>query len=59
MIKNPSAMQETWVGSQHRDDPLEKEMATYLSVLAWETPWAERIPWEIPWKNLIFESKLG
>ena len=58
-IKNPLAMQETWVGSQRWDDPLEKEMATHSSVLAWETPWAEIIPWEIPWKNSIFESKLG
>ena len=43
-IKNPPAMQETWVGSQRWDDPLEKEMATHSSVLAWETPWTEEEP---------------
>ena len=34
-------MQETQVGSLGQEDPLEKEMATHSSVLAWEIPWAE------------------
>ena len=34
-------MQETWVWSLRQEDPLEKEMATHLSVLAWEIPWME------------------
>ena len=34
-------MQETWVPSPGREDPLEKEMATRSSVLAWEIPWTE------------------
>ena len=34
-------MQETWVGSLDWEDPLEKEMATHSSILAWEIPWAE------------------
>ena len=34
-------MQETWVQSLGQEDPLEKEMATHSSVLAWEIPWAE------------------
>ena len=34
-------MQEMWVGSLGREDPLEKEMAIYSSVLAWEIPWTE------------------
>ena len=33
------AMQETWVQSLGREDPLEKEMATYSSILAWRIPW--------------------
>ena len=33
--------QETWVRSLGRDDLLEKEMATYSSILAWEIPWTE------------------
>ena len=34
-------MQETWVPSLGRDDPLEKEMATHSTTLAWEIPWTE------------------
>ena len=35
MVKNPPVMQETQVGSLGREDPLEKEMATRSSILAW------------------------
>ena len=35
------AMQETWVRSLGREDPLEKEMATHSSILAWRIPWTE------------------
>ena len=38
MVKNPPAMQETWVLSLCREDPLEKVMATHSSILAWEIP---------------------
>ena len=41
MVKNLPATQETWVRSLGRDDPLEKEMATHSSVLAWRIPWTE------------------
>ena len=34
-------MQETGVQSLGREDPLEKEMATHSSILAWEIPWTE------------------
>ena len=34
-------MQETWVHSLGWEDPLEEEMATYSSILAWEIPWTE------------------
>ena len=34
-------MQETWVRSLGREDPLEKEMATHSSTLAWRIPWTE------------------
>ena len=37
-IKNPPAMQETWVWSLDQEDPLEKEMATHSSLLAWRIP---------------------
>ena len=35
-------MEETWVQSLSQEDPLEKEMATQSSVLAWEIPWPEK-----------------
>ena len=41
VAKNTLASQETWVQSLGRDDPLEKEMATQSSILAWEIPWTE------------------
>ena len=34
-------MQEKWVRSLDQEDPLEEEMATCSSILAWETPWTE------------------
>ena len=41
MIKNLTAIQETWVWSLGREDPLEKGMATHSSILAWRIPWTE------------------
>ena len=43
VIKNPLPMQEAWVLSLAQEDPLEKEMATHYSILAWETPWTEEL----------------
>ena len=40
-VKNPPAKQETQVRSLGQKDPLEKEMATRSSILAWEIPWIE------------------
>ena len=37
-VKNPPAMQETWVQSLGREDPLEKETATHSSILVWKIP---------------------
>ena len=34
-------MWETWIWSLGQEDPLEKEMATHSSILAWEIPWTE------------------
>ena len=39
MVKNLPAMQETWVRTLGQEDPLEKEMATHSSILAWRIPW--------------------
>ena len=41
MVKNLPAVQETWVLSLGWKDPLQKEMATHSSILAWEIPWTE------------------
>ena len=41
MVKNLPEMQETWVWSLDQEDPLEKEMATHSSILAWRTPGTE------------------
>ena len=41
MVKNLPAIQETWIQSLSQEDPLEKEMATHPSVLAWRIPWTE------------------
>ena len=40
-VKNLPAMQEIWVPSVGREDPLEEEMATHSSILAWRIPWTE------------------
>ena len=41
MVKNLPANEETWIQSVGQGDPLEKEMATHSSVLAWEISWTE------------------
>ena len=43
MVKNLSAMQETWVRSLGWEDSLEKEMATHSSILAWSISWTEEL----------------
>ena len=40
-VKNLPAMQEIWVLSLGRENPLEKGMATHSSILAWRIPWTE------------------
>ena len=42
MVKNLPAMQETWVRSLGREDPLEKGMVTHSSILTWRIPWTEK-----------------
>ena len=41
LVRNLPAMQETQVRSLGREDPLEKEIATHSSILAWGIPWTE------------------
>ena len=41
MVKNLPSMQETWFQSLGWEDPLEMEMVTHSSILAWKIPWKE------------------
>ena len=48
-VKHLPAKRETWVRFLRREDPLEKEMATHSSILAWKIPWMEepgRLQWD-------------
>ena len=42
MVKNLPVKQETHIQSLGREDPLENEMATHSSILAWRIPWTEK-----------------
>ena len=42
-LKHLAAIWETWVRSLGQEDPLEKEMATHSSILAWRIPWTEEL----------------
>ena len=44
-----SAIQEMWVPSLGWEDPLEEEMATQSSILAWKSPWREELVGYSPW----------
>ena len=48
-VKNLPAMWETWVQSLGQEDPLEKEIATHSSTLAWKIPWTEGLVGSSPW----------
>ena len=49
MVKRLSVTRETWVQSLGREDPLEKEMATHSSTLAWKIPQMEELVGYSPW----------
>ena len=49
MIKRLPTMRETQLQSVGREDLLEKEMATYSSILAWKIPWTEEPVGYSPW----------
>ena len=40
-VEHLPAVRETWLRSLGREDPLEEEMATHSSILAWKIPWTE------------------
>ena len=43
MVKNLTAMRETQVQSLSQEESLQKEMATHSSILAWKTPWTDKL----------------
>ena len=51
-VKRPPTMWETWVRSLGQEDPLEKDMETHSSTLAWKIPWREE-----PGKLQFMESQ--
>ena len=51
MVKNLLTMQENWVRSLGQDDPLEKGMAMFSSILAWRIPWTEEPGGYSPWDH--------
>ena len=48
-VKNLPAVQETPVQFLGQEDPLEEEMATHSSILAWRIPWTEELAGYSPW----------
>ena len=57
MVKNPPAKRTTGVGSLGQEDPLEKEMAVYVSIPAWEIPGIEE-PGGLQYRGLQKESDM-
>ena len=55
MVKNLPAMQETWVPSLGWEDPLEEEMATHSTILAWRIP-MDRGAWRATVHGMTRES---
>ena len=53
LVKNLSAMQDTWVWFLGQEDPLEKEMAAHSSIFAWRIPWTEE-PGRPQSENLLY-----
>ena len=49
MVKNPPEVKETWAQSLGREDPLEEEMVTHSSILAWTILWTENLAGYGPW----------
>ena len=52
-VKNLPVTQETWIQSLGQEDPLEKEMATHSSILAWRIPWTEELGGYSPWGRRV------
>ena len=49
MVKNPPTKAGIWVRLLGQEDPLEQEMATHSSILAWRIPWQRSLAGYSPW----------
>ena len=58
-LKCLPAMWETRVRSLDREDPLEKEMATHSSILAWKVPWREEPGWLLSMESQKSRTRLS
>ena len=60
IVRNPPAMQKTWVLSLGQEDSLEKGVATHFSILIWRIPWTEEPGKLCPWghKELDMAERL-
>ena len=61
LVKNPPAMQETWVLFLYSEDPLEKGTSAHSSILAWRIPWGHKDSDTTEWLTLslfTFKPKL-
>ena len=59
MVKNPPAVQEMQVQSLGQEVPLEREMATHSSILAWRIPWMESLAGDSPWDDKRVKTRLS
>ena len=59
MVKNPPAVQEMQVQSLGQEVPLEREMATHSSILAWRIPWMESLVGYSPWDDKRVKTRLS
>ena len=57
MVKNLPAMRETWIQSLGWEDPLEEDVATYSSILAWRIP-MDRGTWRATVHEVVKESDM-
>ena len=59
MVKHLPTMRETRVQSLGQEDPLEKEMATHSTNLAWRIPWTEKPGWATVYSVAKSQTKLS
>nr|ACH79982.1 hypothetical protein [Bos taurus] len=58
MVNSLPAVWKNWVQSLGQEDPLEKEMATHSSILAWRIPWTEEPGGYSPWGRRVRHDRV-